>query len=240
MRRARVETPAGGWFEPWPLVFELVGGATLRVVLIGGLMTELHSLIAGVSDFRPTDDVDLLVNMMDPSSTPASWHGRLVGANFELQMPNARGGPSYRYKRGEQIVDLMVPDHTPPVPRLAGRSAMEVTGGRQALLKLMEVEFEFDGRQIVTELPDQLGALILKAAAHKVDPRDKPRHLRDAALLASLIEQPNVDRNRLVGSDRQRIRYIAEKLRDPFVEAWQLLPPLRQQMGQDALRILTE
>lgn len=117
---------------------------------------------------------------------------------------------------------------------------MEVTGGRQALKKLMEVEFEYEGRPIVIQLPDELGALILKAAAHKVDPRDKPRHLRDAALLASLIEDPIVERSRLVGSDRKRIRYAAEKLSDPFADAWQLLPLPRQQLGQDALRILSE
>lgn len=76
MRRVRVQTPAGGWFEPWPVVFELVESAGQPIVLVGGLMTELHSLVGGVSDFRPTDDVDLLVNMMDPSSTDAvnkSW-----------------------------------------------------------------------------------------------------------------------------------------------------------------------
>ena len=85
-----------------------------------------------------------------------------------------------------------------------------------------------------------LGALILKAAAHKEDPRDKPRHLRDAALLASLIEDPIEERGRLVGSDRRRITYIARQLNDPFIEAWQLLPPERQTVGQHTLRVLAE
>jgi hypothetical protein len=115
---------------------------------------------------------------------------------------------------------------------------MAADGGRQALGKLMEVEFEHDGQGFMVEMPDELGALIMKAAAHRVDPRDKARHLRDAALLASLISDPLEERDRLVGSDRRRILYIAEKLADPFDDAWQLLPDDRQVAGQDALRLL--
>jgi hypothetical protein len=218
----------------------LIGDARMQVVLVGGLMTELHSLIAGVEAYRPTDDVDFLVNMMDPASTVISWHGRLLTAGFALQTPNSRRGPAHRYTRGDDVVDLMVPDNTSPLPRLGGRYAMPVAGGQQALRKLMEIEFRVGSRSVIVNVPDELGALIVKAAAHKADPRDKPRHLRDAALLASLIDDPIAERARFVGSDRSRVRYITEKLKDPFIEAWQLLPAERQVVGQNALRVLSE
>ena len=238
MRRTRIETPVGGWFAPWPLVFELVDAAQNRIVLIGGLMTQLHAMIADIGDVRTTEDVDLLVNIMDVGSTAGVWHGNLLSAGFVLAAPSVRYAPSHRYRRGTSIVDLVVPEGTVPAPRLGRRLVMQVDGGRQALGKLMEVEFNVDGRRLILQTPDELGALILKAAAHKADPRDKPRHLRDAALLASLIDDPIAERDRLVGSDHNRLRYIAEKLADPFDEAWQLLPSSRQQSGQDALRIM--
>ena len=92
MTTVRVDTPDGGWFDQWQVVFDLVDGAGARIVLIGGLMTELHALIAGIDSYRPTDDVDFLINLMDPASTVGTWHSRLLQAGFALQPPVGRRG----------------------------------------------------------------------------------------------------------------------------------------------------
>jgi hypothetical protein len=232
--------PPGGWHEPWPTVFEIVETlAPTPVVIVGGLMVQVHSQLAGIGEFRPTRDVDILIDLLAGGATVATIAGGLQGIGFQLQMPNTAGAPSHRLARGEDVVDLLVPDHQRPEPRLGGRPVMQIDGGRQALGKLLDVEVRLPGGAIGFRIPDLLGALILKAAAHRSDPRDRDRHLRDAALLASAIDDPLAERGRLVGSDARRVRYIAQLLDDPFQDAWQLLPEAARTHGQDAVRILS-
>lgn len=87
-------------------------------------------------------------------------------------------------------------------------------------------------------MPSPFGALILKAAAYQTDPRDKERHLQDAALLLSVIEDPYAEREHFAGSDRARLAAL-EKAMPDNARAWRALPADRQTDGQTALRILT-
>ena len=70
------------------------------------------------------------------------------------------------------------------------------------------------------------------------DRRDRDRHLRDAALLASLIADHRQELTRLQGSDLKRLRHLRDTLSDPLDDAWLLLPDDARQRGQDTLRIL--
>lgn len=116
---------------------------------------------------------------------------------------------------------------------------MVIDGGAQALTRTQSV-LVVDGPK-VTELtlPDLLGALVLKAAAHMADGPDGERHLRDGALLASLIHDHAGERQRLRGSDGKRIRHLQHALADPGLDAWLLLPSDARQRGLDTLRILS-
>lgn len=232
--------PPGGWHEPWPTVFEIAETlVSTSIVLVGGLMVQVHSRLANVGEFRPTRDVDILIDLLAGDATVAAVAGGLQSVGFELQIPHSAGAPSHRFVRNDDIVDLLVPDHQRPAPRLGGRPVMQIDGGRQALGKLLDVEVRLPQGSIEFRTPDRLGALILKAAAHRSDPRDRERHLRDAALLACAIDDPLAERERMVGSDSRRIRYLAERLDDPFQDAWQLLPEVARLRGQDAVRILS-
>jgi hypothetical protein len=232
--------PAGGWLEPWPTVFEIAETlAPTPIVLVGGLMVQVHSRLANVGELRPTRDVDILIDLLAGDATVAAVAGGLQSIGFELQIPNTTGAPSHRFVRNEDVVDLLVPDHESPAPRLGGRPVMQIDGGRQALGKLLDVEAQVADGAVGFRIPEALGALILKAAAHRSDPRDRERHLRDAALLAAAIEDPLADRARMVGSDSKRARYLAAQLEDEFQDAWLLLPEAARVRGQDAIRILS-
>lgn len=238
----RVTAPPGGWAPPWPLVIEVAG--TLpggSWVLVGGLMVQLHARAAGVIEVRPTHDVDALVDVMAAGVSVAAIAGLLIGRGFEVVGPGWPDSPVHRLRRSDDVIDILVADHLPKrsQPRLHGHPVMPVDGGAQALARTQQVVIDHDGLTTELMVPDLLGALVLKAAAHMADRRDRDRHLRDAALLASLITDHRDDLARLQGSDRKRLRHLRDALSDPLDDAWLLLPDDARQRGQDTLRILS-
>lgn len=234
-----VPTPTGGWFEPWPVVAEIAEELyPAPLTLVGGLMVQVHAVIGGLAGFRATRDVDLLVDVLSNAASVSTVGSALVRLGFVVRRPLTRGAPIHRFERGDDIVDLLVPDHLRPVPKYSGLSLMAIDGGTQALRKSERVGMSIGNAGIEFLVPDALGALILKAAAHTADTRNRARHRRDTALLASLIDDPLIERKRLQGSDVKRLHRLAEALSDRFDDAWQLLPEDSRQRGQDAVRIL--
>lgn len=180
-----VSEPAGGWPEPWPQVFELATALPVdRWALVGGLMVQAHALAASIDTTRVTIDVDAA------RASPTDSDG------------------------GTEVVDLMVPDHDRPRPSHAGRGVMQVSGGTQAMDRLEVMNFRLDAGQATVPLPNLHGAIVLKAAAHMEDSRDRDRHLLDAVTLLACIEdiQPIVDG--LQGSDRRRILHVLRSLHE--------------------------
>jgi hypothetical protein len=141
---------------------------------------------------------------------------------------------------GREKIDVMAADHAAPRAQqeLRGRPMFAVDGGTQALRRTMIYEIEVDGEMYAMSVPDELGALVLKGAAHLADNRDVERHLQDAAVLAACITDHRAELARLTGSDRQRIAHLARELADPRHPAWLTLSPQNWTTGQDTLRIL--
>jgi hypothetical protein len=139
------------------------------------------------------------------------------------------------------VIDVLVADHLPRSlrPRIAGRSVMAIDGGAQALERSTQLRVRTGATEAEILLPNLLGALILKAAASRVDRRDNGRHLQDAALIAALITDHGAARANMHGSDRRRLMGLAAALADPASPAWLTLPSDLAQQGQDTLRILT-
>ena len=74
----RPPTPAGGWGRPWPDVAELAAAVPASAwTLIGGLMVQLHALVAGLPVVRPTDDVDVLLHVETGQGRAAQVAGAL-------------------------------------------------------------------------------------------------------------------------------------------------------------------
>lgn len=251
VRLIEIKEPAGGWFVPWPNVFELSRALPSdRWTLVGGLMVQAHALANGVDAVRPTEDLDLLLHIEMSSAVVIDADRVISGLGYTLQEPadpRRKRSPHYRYVRdgefGTEKIDMMVPDHARPAAtrRLHGRPMFKVEGGTQALGRTVNLEMQTGAEGSVrVRVPDELGALVLKGAAYAVDSRDRDRHLQDAAVLAACITDHATELNRLGGSDRKRIRILAQALSDSSSPAWLVLTSDLRIAGQDTLRILAQ
>ena len=104
----------------------------------------------------------------------------------------------------------MVADHTRPPPRHSRRDVLPVEGGRQAIDR--RALFALRGQDVELFAPDLHGAVVLKAAAHRVDQRDRDRHLVDAVTLLACIADTDAIVSTLKGSDRQRLQHLLRAL----------------------------
>lgn len=229
--------------KPWDIVIEL--GENLPEgswMLIGGLMTQAHAMIAGYQS-RSTVDVDVLVDVMASTSNISAVVRQLGNMGFALKEPGLRGTAFHRMTCGARIVDILVADH---LPSGKARSAkvnrwpmMEIAGGAQAIERGMDLALAHEDGSIRIRTPDLLGALVLKSAAYCADRRDRHRHLDDIALLASLVTDHKGYIERLHGSDRKRLRAVAEALSDPNDSSWMRLNPENRKAGQFTLTVLS-
>lgn len=213
-----VAEPVGGWREPWPRVFELASSLPVdRWALVGGLMVQAHALAAQIETTRVTLDVDAAVRVEAGVFSYSEAAAALVQLGYTLDDSTQR---AYRFSRGADIVDLMVPDHERPPPRHARREVMQVEAGNQAMGRLQVVRFTHDRTEFDIFVPTLHGALVLKAAAHMVDQRDRDRHLLDAITLLACIDDVEPIVGELRGSDRRRLLHMLSAFEEqPLVGA---------------------
>jgi hypothetical protein len=215
--------------------------------LIGGLMVQLHGVAAGLPVVRPTNDVDILLHVETGRGRAAQVARGLEELGYRLAPSiDPRTGTAHRFVRGPAVVDLVssvvdmvAADHAPPraLERFHGYDLVQVAGGTQALRRTVLAELAITGSARTTvSVPDAFGALILKAAAHKADTRDRDRHLTDAAVLLACVD-PFAERTPS-GSDRSRLLHLGEHLADPTAPAWLQLPEAARRNGQAALELL--
>lgn len=113
-----------------------------------------------------------------------------------------------------------------------------IEGGTQALRRTVNARLEIvTGRTTTVSVPNAFGALILRAAAHQTDTRDRERHLQDAVVLLAAVEDPFAAREGFAGSDEARLRRLAEHLPTDARE-WLRLPNESRAAAQAALRVL--
>ncbi|MCW2792126.1 MAG: Nucleotidyl transferase AbiEii toxin, Type system [Nocardioides sp.] len=244
----------GGWPDPWPNVAELALALPAdKWTLVGGLMTQLHSIHHGFGIVRATNDVDVVIHIETSRGVPAKTAAALESIGYRLQDSfDPRNNTAHRFVRGtsrvdlvagaadEEIVDVLVADHPAPrvIEQLRGRDMVQIEGGTQALRRTVNARLEITpGAPTIISVPRPLGAVILKSAAYTTDSRDPDRHLSDAAALLGCVDNPFVERENLVGSDRKRLAVLdaALPLDHP---AWRALPEAVAFDGQIALRIL--
>jgi hypothetical protein len=227
-RTISVATPAGGWPPPWPQVAEIEAVLPCEHwTLIGGLMVQLHAYANGLGPGRPTGDVDMIVHIETRRGRPGKVAAALHKLGYELRPSvDPRVKTAHRFVRNNEVVDVVAADHAAPRVReqLRGYDMVEIAGGTQALKRTINAELQIvDGRTTTVSVPDELAALILKAAAHRNDRRDSERHLVDAAYLLACIRDPFAPRT-MSGSDRARLRHLYAQLSDPLNPIWQQVP----------------
>jgi len=248
-----VPSPLGGWDAPWPNVAEIEAVLPYeKWTLVGGLMAQLHGVHQGIDALRPTNDVDIVLHVETTRgvATEAARALESIGYSFAPSIDD-RNDTAHRFTRGDSrvdlvtsapdVVDVLVADHAAPrvIEKLRGKDMIAIEGGTQALRRTVNARLQITpGRTTTVSVPSPFGAVILKAAAYQTDSRDKERHLQDAALLLSVIEDPYAEREQFAGSDRLRLTALARAMPDD-ARAWRALPADRRFDGQAALRILT-
>ncbi|OLT12242.1 hypothetical protein BJF78_24580 [Pseudonocardia sp. CNS-139] len=246
-----VLTPPGGWGQPWPSVAEIERVFSHQHwTLVGGLMSQLHCAHAGISQVRPTNDVDMVLHIETERGLPAAVACALESLGYKLVVSmDPRDRTAHRFRRkgsvvdlvtSDDIVDVLTADHAAPSVRepLRGREMIAIEGGTQALRRTVNAHLVIDGQEIVLSVPSPLAAVVLKAAAYQADSRNPERHLQDAAALLACIPDPYEARESLKGSDGQRLRLLAEALPDD-AQPWRGLDATRRDDAQAVLRIMT-
>ena len=214
-------------------------------------MTQLHGITRQINTLRPTTYVDMVLHIETTRGVAAETARALESLGYELAPPiDDRSATAHRFKRGRAVVDLvgegdvvdvLIADHPAPrvIEKLRGRSMVSIEGGTQALRRTIDARLEIvSGRTTTVSVPSPFGAVILKAAAYQTDSRDRERHLRDAALLLAVVDDPYAERNGLTGSDRPRLQVLVRALPDHARE-WLTLTEEWRTNGQAALKILT-
>ena len=231
--------------HPWSTVYAVAAANIPESwLLTGGLMVQLHAIMGGLNA-RPTTDADLLADLMADRRGIARLRSILASRGFEAQPGTLTGYATRMSALNGDIVDLLVADHLPRFlgndATIAGMPVLSMPGGAQAVERSMQVRLIDDhgNADAVIRIPDLLGALILKSAAYSVDHAGYgERHLYDAAMLASLLSNPDAEIARLHSSaDRKRIKLLHDKLTEDSLY-WNNLDESHRQDGLDAIETL--
>src|SRR5688500_18050016 len=103
-----IESAPGGWPRPWPNVAELTEVLpTGSWTLIGGLMTQLHTVHRGLGVVRPTDDIDIALHIETSRGVPGKIADALEAIGYRLrETVDPRDNTAHRWVRGTSVVDL--------------------------------------------------------------------------------------------------------------------------------------
>jgi hypothetical protein len=205
--------------DQWRLLLDIASVLTTEHwTLVGGLMVQAHAARAGIEPTRATSDVDVLISLRCRVSDVAA---PLLRAGFVAQVPNGTG-PFHRFRRERDIVDIMVAASAGSA-RWARRGVLRTPGATQTQQR-QDVYFIGNGTASVgVRVPDSVGAVIVKAAAYRVDSRDCGRHLEDIVVLLAAADRAAFEDAVLTARDRHHLRPALIKLRDEFASPWRQL-----------------
>jgi hypothetical protein len=230
---------------PWSTVYAVADAKIQDAwMLVGGLMVQLHAIMGGF-EARPTTDMDLPVDLMSDRRGVSKIRGALSTHGFIVQPGTLTGYTTRMRTANGSEVDLLVADHLPKSlersASLDGDPILSMPGGAQAVERSIRVIIADDRKRSMIRIPDLLGALMLKSAAFAADHAGYgERHLYDAAMLASLIDDPDAEKTRLHSrTDRKRTKLLHEQMTEnsPY---WERLDETHRQNGLDAIEVLAE
>jgi hypothetical protein len=204
----------GGQAESWAALGELAPAFGENWLLVGGQMVFLHEVERGAADTRPTDDVDVVVDLRAEPKVLSRIHSALSSAGFVQDSPGPEG-VAHRYRRGGAAIDILAPDNVGPRAQLhlgAGRT-IEAPGTSQALRRSGVVTVQVAGVEVEIRRPDVVGALLGKASAVVMitsqSPASRAKHLRDFDSLARLLGVSDRQAAQLTKSERRMLLSLA-------------------------------
>lgn len=122
-----VPTVVGGWPAPWPNVAELASVLPAdKWTLVGGLMTQLHTVRRGLGVVRPTNDVDIVLHIETSRGVPAATASALESIGYSLMdTVDPRQNTAHRFVRGDSSVDVVANADEPDGPEDGAGEAPE-------------------------------------------------------------------------------------------------------------------
>jgi hypothetical protein len=210
MTRIDIDLDDAETLRLWTAVGDLAERLPGEWTLIGGLMVQLHAVEHGVTDVRPTIDVDIL-GRARPQGTLSAIDAALRNEGFQLLGPDL-DGYAHRYERDGLIVDVLAPDGITPAPSLGrGLKAVGVPGGSQALSRSETVTVTVAGRAFELRRPTLVGAVLIKARSLMVH-SDPETQREDLLRLLALIEDPREAAATLRKTERGWLRAAEQRL----------------------------
>ena len=188
----RLPTLAGGQAESWRALIEIAPMLGQHWLLIGGQMVLLHEIERQATDVRPTNDIDLVIDVRVQPAALKRAHSVLTKAGFTQDLPNP-AGVAHRYRRAGATIDVLAPDHVGQRAKLSlgGGRTIEAPGTTQALSRVAIVRVHLDDASALIRRPTLVGALIGKATAAmeiaSLSSAERAKHVRDVDSLARLL-----------------------------------------------------
>jgi hypothetical protein len=205
-----VQLPAltGRQQESWLALVELAPALGKHCLLVGGQMVFLHQVEREAADVRPTDDVDVVVNLRVNPSGLRVLHRVLTNADFDQAAPGP-DGIAHRYRRRGAMIDVLAPDNLGVRARLTlgdGRT-VAAPGATQALTRSSLVSVRLvGGEEALIRRPSLVGALLAKVAAATVivsqSSANRAKHFSDVDSLARLLGPDDRDQANLSAEER--------------------------------------
>ena len=206
---------AGGQADSWAALVELATMFGDNWLLVGGQMVFLHEIERDATDVRPSDDVDVVVNLRAEPRGLARIHEALTVAAFSQDAPGPDGA-AHRYRRGTALIDVLAPDNVGERAQLtlgAGRT-IEAPGTTQAFQRSGIVTVEVGGASAEIHRPNLVGALIGKASAvakiASQSAASRAKHLGDFDSLARLLGPDDRASADLSKSERKLLGQLAD------------------------------
>lgn len=211
----RLPPLAGGQAESWRALVEIAPQLGHHWLLIGGQMVFLHEVEREASDVRPTNDIDLVVDLRVEPTALGHTHSVLARAGFSQDLPSPEG-VAHRYRRGGATIDVLAPDHIGARAQLAlgGGRTIEAPGTSQAFgrVSLVRVELD-DNTTAIVRRPTLIGALLGKSSAVteivSMSSAERAKHVRDVDALARLLGPADRAGAMLTNKERSMLAGIA-------------------------------
>jgi hypothetical protein len=211
----RLPALAGRQAESWQALIEVAPKLGQHWLLVGGQMVFLHEVERQSNDVRPTDDIDVVLDLRVEPAALDRMHSVLMATKFVQDLPSPEG-VAHRYRRGGATIDVLAPDHIGKRARLSlGRRAIEAPGTTQALVRSSVVRVELsNGDAALIRVATLVGALLGKVAAVaeivSQSPAERSKHLRDVDALARLMGPADRDESVLSLKERLAVRRLAD------------------------------
>lgn len=155
-------------------------------------MVFLHEVERQAAEVRPTDDVDIAVNVRAEVAGLARIHFVLTAARFS-QDPVSSDGVAHRYRRGSAVLNIVASDEVGERAQLrlgAGRT-IRAPGTAQAFRRSEIAHVDVGGRSARIRRPTLVGALIATAstvqASSSEPPANRSKLISDFDSLARLL-----------------------------------------------------